>query len=165
MNVIFAHGKESGPWGTKIKHLAGIARDLGCEVHSPDYRGVMDPDERVRMLLEIDEVEPPLMLVGSSMGGYVSAVAAHTLHPAGLFLMAPALYIPIYQVQDHPALPCPVAIVHGWRDDIIPVAHSIRYAQTHCADLHIIDSDHGLNDSLDQVGSLFRSFLGRAMEE
>ncbi len=159
MNVIFAHGKESGPWGTKIKHLAQISRELGCEAHSPDYRSTMDPDERVRMFLETNQVEPPFILVGSSMGSYVSTVVADIVNPAGLFLMAPALYIPIYKVQDHPTLQCPVTIIHGWHDDVIPVAHSIRYAQAHTADLHVINSNHTLNDSLDQVGSLFRQFL------
>ncbi|MGH8540495.1 MAG: alpha/beta hydrolase, partial [Stenotrophobium sp.] len=35
--VCFAHGKESGPWGTKITHLAEVARGHGYEVMSPDY--------------------------------------------------------------------------------------------------------------------------------
>ena len=37
MKIYFAHGKESGPWGSKIKRLAGIAEDLGCAVESIDY--------------------------------------------------------------------------------------------------------------------------------
>ena len=37
MKIYFAHGKESGPWGSKIKRLAGIAKDLGCAVESIDY--------------------------------------------------------------------------------------------------------------------------------
>ncbi len=35
-----------------------------------------------------------LVLVGSSLGGYVSLAAAPTLHAKGVFLMAPAIYMP-----------------------------------------------------------------------
>ena len=41
-----------------------------------------------------------LILVGSSMGGYVSTVASVSLKPAGLFLMAPAFYMPIGREQN-----------------------------------------------------------------
>ena len=34
--VVFSHGKESGPWGTKIAALADIARAEGYEVESVD---------------------------------------------------------------------------------------------------------------------------------
>jgi len=34
MKVYFSHGKESGPWGNKIKRLAAIASEHGCEVGS-----------------------------------------------------------------------------------------------------------------------------------
>ena len=48
--VLFAHGKESGPWGSKIKHLAAIAERLGAQVLSPDYGDLPDPDARVARL-------------------------------------------------------------------------------------------------------------------
>ncbi|HCL11884.1 MAG TPA: alpha/beta hydrolase, partial [Alteromonas sp.] len=32
MKVIFSHGKESGPWGTKIRVLANIAEEMGCQI-------------------------------------------------------------------------------------------------------------------------------------
>ena len=51
--VIFAHGKESGPWGSKIQHLAAIADELGYTVDSPDYQGMDDPRDRVARLLEL----------------------------------------------------------------------------------------------------------------
>ena len=41
--VLFAHGKESGPWGSKIKHLAAIAERLGAQVWSPDYGDLPNP--------------------------------------------------------------------------------------------------------------------------
>jgi len=40
--VVFSHGKESGPWGSKIKALAKVAERLGGNVISVDYREYVD---------------------------------------------------------------------------------------------------------------------------
>ena len=67
--VIFAHGKESGPWGSKIRFLASIAERFGARVISPDYSDLSDPDVRVRRLLDMPlntSESSPLVLVGSS---------------------------------------------------------------------------------------------------
>lgn len=91
--VYFSHGMESGPFGSKIMALAKVAEKLGFEVESPDYRSTMDADERVKMLLDLNpKANKNLVLVGSSMGGYVATVASKELKPQGLFLMAPAFY-------------------------------------------------------------------------
>ena len=50
--VVFSHGKESGPWGTKIMALADIARASGWRVESVDYRGLDSVDDRLERLLE-----------------------------------------------------------------------------------------------------------------
>jgi hypothetical protein len=44
--VHFVHGKESGPWGSKISRLADVARGNGCDVASLDYSGLPDPQAR-----------------------------------------------------------------------------------------------------------------------
>lgn len=41
--VLFAHGKESGPWGSKIQHLAAIAQCLGAQVVSRNYGDLPAP--------------------------------------------------------------------------------------------------------------------------
>src|SRR5665213_561997 len=48
--VVFSHGKESGPWGSKITAMAAAVRELGSAVESVDYRGLDDPALRVRKL-------------------------------------------------------------------------------------------------------------------
>ncbi len=84
MKVYFSHGKESGPWGTKIKHLADMTEGMGCAVDSIDYTDLMDPDLRVERLLEVlVEEEDSFVLVGSSMGGYVSLAASVHVHHNG----------------------------------------------------------------------------------
>lgn len=157
--VCFAHGKESGPWGRKITHLAEIARRRGWRVESPDYSFTQDPDARVDHLRSLALRDtPPLVLAGSSMGGYVSAVVSSDWHPAGLFLMAPALYMPGYEADVSPHAGR-VAVVHGWRDDIIPVDNALAYARRYRADCHLLDSGHTLNDQVGLLGLLFDAFL------
>ena len=76
----------------------------------------------------------------------------------GLFLLAPAFYMPGFEAQT-PRVACAAAIVHGWRDDVVPVEHSIRWAREHGAALHVLDSDHRLQDRIAAIGDLLRDFL------
>ena len=46
MKVYFSHGKESGPWGSKITKLANIAKMHGCKVDSIDYSNI--PNQKIR---------------------------------------------------------------------------------------------------------------------
>jgi pimeloyl-ACP methyl ester carboxylesterase len=158
--VVFSHGKESGPWGTKITAMAVVARDLGAAVESVDYRGLDDPATRVRKLIGAGaELKEPMVLVGSSMGGHVSAAAASRLGARGLFLLAPAFYMAGYEEYTPQDVACPTAIVHGWHDDIVPVENSIRWAREHRAALHVLNSDHRLEDQIAAICLLLRAFL------
>lgn len=160
LTVVFSHGKESGPWGRKITAMAALARELDLGVESVDYRGIDDPAARVEKLVAVaSRLARPLVLVGSSMGGHVSAAAASRLRPRGLFLLAPAFYMPGFESYTPQDVPCPTAIVHGWRDDIVPVENGIRWAREHHAALHVLDSDHRLEDRIEPICALLKSFL------
>lgn len=175
MLVIFSHGKESGPWGSKIRALADVAERLGAQVMSVNYRedpvgtphdhdAAGEPQRRVQQLLATPRpASQRLVLVGSSMGGFVSTVASMTLCPEGLFLLAPALGLPGY---DHPGMTTgakTTMLVHGWGDEVVPVAGSIRFAQAHGCDLVLLEGDHRLNDALPKIEPLFELFLKRVM--
>jgi pimeloyl-ACP methyl ester carboxylesterase len=158
--VVFSHGRESGPWGSKITAMAAVVRTLGWAAESVDYRGLDDPSERVRKLLVAGkEFQNPLVLVGSSMGGHVAASAASQLGARGLFLLAPAFYMAGYEEYTPQDVACPTAIVHGWHDDIVPVENSIRWAREHQAALHLLNSDHRLEDQIEAICLLLRAFL------
>jgi pimeloyl-ACP methyl ester carboxylesterase len=158
--VVFSHGKESGPWGSKITAMAEVARALGMPVESVDYRGVDDPSARVEKLIcFVRAMNLPTVLVGSSMGGHVSAAASAAVAPRGLFLLAPAFYMPGLEAQTPSETRCPTTIVHGWRDEVVPVDNSIRWARAHGAALHILDSGHRLEDQIEFIGALLRIFL------
>ena len=165
MKVIFSHGKESGPWGTKIKHLARIAKECGCDVNSIDYQGIDDPDVRVKKLIEFSNSQKDdYILVGSSMGGYVSIIAASQLKAKGVFLMAPALYMPGYENKAYALTQANVSVVHGWNDEIIPWKHSLRFADKNHSAYHLLKSDHRLINVLDDIGNLFQAYLAKVMQ-
>ncbi len=158
--VVFSHGKESGPWGTKITAMAEAVKSLGLGVESVDYRGIDAPGERVAKLVQFaGTLRLPPVLVGSSMGGYVAAAAAATLRPAGLFLLAPAVYMPGLEAYTPHNVQAPCVVVHGWRDDIVPVESGVRWAREHRAALHVLDSDHRLEDQIEVICELLRAFL------
>lgn len=169
--VVFSHGKESGPLGTKIQTLMTVAKRHGAQVMSVDYReypaGVVhdqnragEAERRVAQLLSIKLPEHErLVLVGSSMGGYVSTVASQHLKPGGLFLLAPAFYLPGYAQQDLAPNAKQICVVHGWRDNVVPPTNSIRFAKSNHSDLYLLDGDHRLNAALPKIESIFENFL------
>lgn len=158
--VIFSHGQESGPWGTKIRAMAELVRGMGCEADSIDYQGIADPMERVEKLVaECSGIADTLVLVGSSMGGHVATAAAERLGAAGLFVLAPAYYMPGYEDLTPTPPDLPIAIVHGWRDDVVPVENSIRFAQACNAELHVLNGDHRLTENIDEINYYLRRFI------
>lgn len=160
--VIFSHGKDSEPWGAKITAMAEVARRRGLRVESVDYRGLDDPAARVHKLLEFcGSVTGELVLVGSSMGGHVSAAVSSHVPTRGMFLLAPAFFMRGYEQYTPVPAECPIAIVHGWNDDIVPVDNAIRFAREYKCELHILDSDHRLTADIAQVCELFDRFLAR----
>ena len=159
-HVCFAHGQESGPWGTKIRSLADAARELGWSVESLDYQGMTDPQARVAKLRDYCRGQPgPIALAGSSMGGYVAAAVAAEVPVRGLFLLAPAFYVPGYEERVPPPPSCPATIIHGWRDDVVPWQSSVRFASRSCIRLVLVDGDHRLTANVDENACLFRQFL------
>lgn len=159
--VCFSHGQESGPWGTKIRELAEVARAAGHTVESIDYQGMADPQARARKLVAWCRAQPaPAILVGSSMGGYVALAAASEAGAAGLFLMAPALYVAGYEDVPVPPPPsCRITIVHGWHDDVLPWSGSTRYGERSGARVVLVSDDHRLVADLAGLRRVFRLFL------
>ena len=158
--VVFSHGQESGPWGTKIRAMAEQVRGLGCEADSIDYQGIADPTERVEKLQrECADISEKLILVGSSMGGHVATAAAESLGAAGLFVLAPAYYMEGYEELTPAPPPIPICIVHGWHDDIVPVENSIRFARACSATLHLVNGDHRLTQNIDEINEYLAHFI------
>ena len=158
--VVFSHGQESGPWGTKIRVMAEMVREMGLEADSVDYQGIGDPGERVDKLIDYGKRQDgPLVLVGSSMGGHVATAAAAAVDAIGLFVLAPAYFMPGYESMTPAAPSIPISIVHGWSDDVVPVENSIRYASECHATLHVVDGDHRLTANIEEICYYLRRFI------
>lgn len=164
ITVIFSHGRESGPWGTKIRALAKVAEKFGCRVISRDDSDTRDPELRVsRLIAEAGSISGPLVLAGSSMGGYVATVASQALRPEGLFLMAPAFGLSGY-TNPSPSPVCrQLTVVHGWNDDIVPTDSVLEFARRHQAMLHMVPARHALLEQLEWLSQVFELFLGRCL--
>lgn len=160
MRLIWSHGRDAAPWGGKSLEMAERARAMGLELEAVDYTSTLDPDRRVEMLLEhLSGETRPVLLAGSSMGGYVSAAAALRRPVAGLFLLAPALYLEGYAMQDFAGLAGPVTVIHGWGDDVVPVDHSIRFARGLAARLLLLDAGHRLQSRSTEIAGCYARFL------
>ncbi|HYM36541.1 MAG TPA: alpha/beta fold hydrolase [Steroidobacteraceae bacterium] len=158
--IIFSHGQDGEPWGAKIVAMAEVARGMNYRVESVDYRGIADPAKRVEKLLAFCKplnVAP--VLVGSSMGGDVATAVSQSVDARGLFLLAPAFYMPGYEQYTPKPVASPITIVHGWRDDVVPINNSIRYAREYRATLHAIDSDHRMTANIRDIVRYLKIFL------
>ena len=145
MKILFLHGLESGPYGSKYQAL----KKVFSEVLSPDCSGVKDEIERLRIIEEeISQETGPFLVVGSSMGGLM-ALLLQKHHPeqvAGLVLCAPAIHRPAAKDLDLNNLP-PTAVIHGIRDDVVPLESSRPFGKC----LLEVDDDHRLSNSMEEI--------------
>jgi len=169
--VIFSHGHESSPESRKIRLLGPIAEQAGFATVAIDYTDLRDEPvaRRDRLLGRLQELDGAVVLAGSSLGGWVSVAAAEQRPVAGLWLMAPALFLEdridggkipdAYSPRtDH------IMIVHGWHDDIIPWRSSLQFAEASSAGLHLLADGHRLENSMVTMQHLFANFLERVGE-
>ena len=98
MDVIFLHGLESGPHGSKFQSMKGA----GWRISAPDCEGIADVGERVEIARHaLTETAGQVVLVGSSFGGLTAARLFSSLaddgastQVRGLLLLAPAFHLP-----------------------------------------------------------------------
>jgi pimeloyl-ACP methyl ester carboxylesterase len=204
---VFVHGFRSDANGTKSLAFADHARRRGYSWLRADLRGHGRSDgsfRDFRLSALLDDVLAlldrfpgrPAVLVGSSMGGWLAALAAERRPQVrALLLLAPAFNFvqdqlgrlpdaelaawrregrrrfaddagPGYELEYgvledaqpfdclHRAVPlaCPVRIVHGARDDVVPVSVSRAFARACRAPefelTEIPDGDHRLHAAL-----------------
>lgn len=165
--IVLSHGLESGPDATKVTALAAVARAHGWHEVRPDYRdldALRDPqrigERTARLLAHVPRDGGRLILAGSSMGAFCSALASLELRPEALFLLAPPLAIPGYSPR-LAAAEVPTAVVHGWDDELIPAREVIDWAARRRATLHLVPDSHRLSEHVDIVARWFDEFLAR----
>jgi len=168
-HCILSHGFESGPDATKVTALAEVAQRLGWTHERPDYTdldamrevsSVGDVRARLqRLLARATEAaaEGPVVLAGSSLGAYISAIASLQVPTRGLFLMVPPTSMgPMPALE---AAKVPTSVVHAWHDELIPAAQVIAWAQARSARLLLVDDGHRLNNHVDASAQAFEALL------
>jgi pimeloyl-ACP methyl ester carboxylesterase len=162
--VVFCHGLESAPQGKKFWALI----EAGYDVLAPDCQGLvlLERVDLVRRVV-LGHAKPPL-LVGSSYGGLTALVvgaelAGRGVVVPGLVLCAPALHLSEPPVDSTPPrVVAPTTIIHGTRDDVVPLSVSREFATRQQVKLIEVDDDHRLAESLDVLVSAVARALGSA---
>lgn len=165
-HCILSHGLHSSPNASKVSALARVAQALGWSHERPDYSridaasDVRDIPRRLERLLESARRAPgPLVLTGSSMGAYISALASLQVRPAGLFLMAPPVALPGYP-QRLDAARVPTRVIHGWHDELIAARDVVDWCAERAVTLLLLDDNHRLEGHVDAIADEFGRFLG-----
>ncbi|MFC5740751.1 alpha/beta family hydrolase [Dyella tabacisoli] len=165
-HVILSHGSDSGPGATKVSALAELAEAMGWSATRPDYR---EDDKRghagsvapriARLRAHIATLKAPPVLVGSSMGAFVSGLASLQTPVAGLFLLATPGHIPgyadVFDLRDE----LPTLLIHGQHDEICPVDEIQAFADKRLLPLLVLEDDHRLGASMDAIAQHFRLFM------
>lgn len=164
--IILSHGSDSSPDATKVSVLATLAESLGWTTYRPDYReddapgyaGAV-PLRLARLRAAIEAQSTPPVLVGSSMGAFVSGLASLEHPVAGLFLLATPESIPGCELDFDVVPEVPTMLIHGWRDELCPLDDMYSFAARRQLPLLILDDDHRLGASVDAIAGQFRLFL------
>lgn len=138
MRILFVHGLESHPGGSKVRAL----REQGFEVVAPDLRPALaaaaDRAEALAGCAAAVEAaltpdRAPDVVVGSSWGGAVTGELVRRGRWSGpTVLLAPAVAKAGVEVEAITAalraMPAPVVVVHDPTDDVVPFADSVALA-------------------------------------
>jgi pimeloyl-ACP methyl ester carboxylesterase len=121
--LVYLHGFASGPASTKAQLLRTRLAALGHELAIPDLAPDFTQQTITRQLAIADRYldAAPSILIGSSLGGYLAALAAERRpeRVPALVLLAPAFgFAPRWEAQLGPDV-----MAHWRRHGVMPVMH------------------------------------------
>jgi len=160
LRVLFVHGSESGPQGTKARLLAEHFAALTPAMDTERFEGC------VRQIGTAVESFRPDVVVGSSFGGAVAvALLQRGLWAGPTLLLATAvaeLGVPLRLPDD-----VAVWIVHGTKDDVVPISSSLALARSGSpAQVRLLEvnDDHRLSATVasGRLVALVRQLAARA---
>ena len=155
--LVFLHGLESGPQGSKYQAL----QELDTEMIAPNCQGINDIAERLQIIEDSLEGVERMVLVGSSFGGLAALLFAQGEHRrdriAGCLLCAPA--IPLAAPETIPWIPPNTVVLHGTDDDVIPHHFSRAFCEERGVRLVTVEDDHRLADSRELMVDLVRELM------
>jgi pimeloyl-ACP methyl ester carboxylesterase len=166
-HIILSHGSDSGPDATKVSVLAALAESQGWTTVRPDYReddahghaGSIDP-RLARLAQAIGASPVPPVLVGSSMGAFVSGLAS---------LDAPSPACSCWPCRPgSPATPGSSPYGRTFRRSSFmvmptmsaPLDAALAFARDHAIPALLVQDDHRLGATLPDIEAEFLRFLG-----
>jgi uncharacterized protein len=211
MHIFYLHGFASSARSSKAAFLAARLEEHGLHLHTPDFNAPEFSTLTVTRMIDqvLDAIDrlpsAPVVLIGSSLGGFV-AVQVAAARPASidrLVLLAPALdfggnrmrdlggvgidewkrrghldvfhygfgrMLPVhYQLYSDACgydcvtvpLAMPIQVFQGRRDTAVdPRSVESWAAARPNVELHMLDDDHQLTESLEDIWRDMRRFLG-----
>ena len=148
--LIYLHGLESDSNSGKARQF----REWFPGMLTPDFTGSFE--ERMEQLQPILAGGTEWTIIGSSFGGLMGTVYTCTnrLRVRKLILLAPALLRDSFGSHlDLQPVPVPTTVIHGTRDDVVPLAPAREVAQALFTDLTyiVVDDDHRLHKTLHEL--------------
>lgn len=136
MKILFLHGLESKPGGTKAKTLEKAGHTVFNPALPKDSL-----EESIEIAQKVVDDKSPDLVVGSSRGGAVGS--AIDKKGAKLILIAPAWKL--YGVT--PRVDSNTTVLHCPTDDIVPIEHSIELAEKTGATVIECGTCHRMSDT------------------
>lgn len=170
----------------RLLHDAGAAtliidyRGYGRSEGRPDEAGTYrDADAAWRWLRHSREVASrDIVILGRSLGGPIAAHLAARTRPAGLILESTFTSLPDLAADHYPWMPvrlltryrydtrayladvtCPVLVIHGRDDDLVPFAHAERLAAVRPPVVDLVALDGGHDGAFLVSGRFYRDTL------
>ncbi|MEW6083275.1 MAG: hypothetical protein AB1607_01650 [Chloroflexota bacterium] len=145
--LIYLHGLESDSSSGKARQF----REWFPGMITPDFTGTFE--ERMVQLAPILADKSGWTIIGSSFGGLMGTVYTCTnpTRVGKLILLAPALLRdPFGSYLDLQPVSLPVTVIHGTRDDVVPLEPAREVAQKLFTNLNyiVVDDDHRLHKTL-----------------
>ncbi|MBN2599306.1 MAG: alpha/beta fold hydrolase [Candidatus Thermoplasmatota archaeon] len=175
--LYYLHGYQSSPNGEKATLFKEALQALSIAYRdsSPEELRISDCLHRISEAISND---PQVILIGSSLGGFLAASTALT-HPTvqHLILFNPAIIPPdidlttvqgmplrILQEMQDPRLfqekiPAAITILRGTLDDVVPDHWVLSFALAQQATIHLYTDDHRFSKNLHRLPKIISELI------
>jgi pimeloyl-ACP methyl ester carboxylesterase len=161
--LYYLHGYQSSPTGEKATLLKET-----LHVHPISYREGPPEDLVISQCLDrISEAiqnDPHVVLIGSSLGGFLAASTALTHRfVQKLILLNPAIIPPEIDLRTIEGLPPrilkEITILRGTHDDVVPDLWILRFAQAQNATIQLYNDDHRFSKNLQKLPGIIADLI------
>lgn len=175
--LYFLHGYLSSPHGEKATVLKTGLHAIPIAYHdgAPEDLVISTALHRISEAIHDDT---HVVLIGSSLGGFLAASAART-HPTvkTLVLLNPAIIPPEVDIQTisgmprrileemkdsllfEQKIPAAITILRGVHDDVVPDHWILRFAEAQGATIQLYDDDHRLTKNLHRLPGIIAEII------